>query len=526
MADLAGLGAELEAGYGFDDDAVIFGRPLEPDLEGTLNDHYVQVPLRMLNKHGLIAGATGTGKTKTLQLFAEQLSRQGVPVFLADLKGDLSGLAVPSPGADFIDERMQGMDLPWQPESFPVEFLSLTGQVGTQLRVPVSSFGPLLLSKVMDCSDTQESVLQVIFKYADEAGLALLDLADLTELLKFLTSDEGKEVQSEYGGMSTQTLNVLLRKVMELDSQGAEVFFGEPEFDVNDLVRTRDGKGVVSVMNLTDMQTKPKIFSTFMMWLLAEIYEESPEVGDLDKPRLCFFFDEAHLLFDGASKSLLDAVELTVRMIRSKGVGVYFVTQSPRDVPDDVLGQLGNRVQHALRAFTPQDQKALKATAETFPVSDHYDVREALTALGIGEALITVLGPKGAPTPTVPTRLTAPVSQMDPADEATVRGLIEGSELRPKYAAEVDRESAHEILSKRAAERAAAAEAAEKAEAEREALEAREKELERQQRSTRSGSRSSNRETATERAVKNAASAIGREVGRSLIRGILGNLKR
>ena len=511
------LETELTAGYGFDDDAVIFGRPLAPDLETPLNGHYVQVPLRMLNKHGLIAGATGTGKTKTLQLFAEQLSRQGVPVFLADLKGDLSGLSVPSPGADFIDERMQGMELPWQPEAFPVEFLSLTGAVGTQLRVPVSSFGPLLLAKVMDCTDVQESVLQVIFRYADDAGLALLDLADLVALIKFLASDEGAAVQDEYGGMSTQTLNVLLRKAMELEGQGAEVFFGEPEFDINDLLRTRDGKGVVSVMNLTDVQTKPRIFSTFMMWLLAEIYEESPEVGDVDQPRLVFFFDEAHLLFDGASKALLDAVELTVRMIRSKGVGVYFVTQSPRDVPEDVLGQLGNRVQHALRAFTPQDQKALKATAETFPISDHYDVREALTALGIGEALITVLGPKGAPTPTVPTRLVAPVSQMDPADEATVRSLIDSSELAPKYREELDRESAHELLAKRAEERAAAAA---KAEAEQAAGE----QAAGAPRS--SGRRTSSRQSATERAVKSAASAIGREVGRSLIRGILGNLKR
>jgi DNA helicase HerA-like ATPase len=530
VADLDPLRAEL-AGYDFDDDAVVLGRPLAPDLGTTLDDHVVQVPLRMLNKHGLVAGATGTGKTKTLQVFAEQLSRAGVPVFLADLKGDLSGLAVPSPGSDGIDERMHGMGIPWTPESFPVELLSISGDVGTPLRVPVSSFGPLLLSKVMDCTPTQESVLSVLFKYADEAGLALLDLEDLVEMIKFLVSDEGKEIQREYGGMSTQTLNVLLRKAMELETQGAEVFFGEPEFDVRDLFRTEDGKGVVTVMNLTDVQTKPRIFSTFMMWLLAEIYETSPEVGDPERPRLCFFFDEAHLLFDGASKALLESVELTVRMIRSKGVGVFFVTQHPRDVPDDVLAQLGNRVQHALRAFTPQDQKALEATARTFPISEHYDVREALTGLGIGEAVVTVLGPDGAPTPTAPTRLVAPVSLMDPAPDDVVEALIADSALAPKYSTELDRESAAEILALRAEQRAEAAEAAERAEEEREALERRQKELERQQRETRrtrssSSKRTRGRETATERMVKNAAASIGREIGRSLVRGILGNLKR
>ena len=526
--DIGSLERELAAGYGFDDDAVILGRPLAPALDGTLNDHYVQVPLSMLNRHGLIAGATGTGKTKTLQLFAEQLSRAGVPVFLADLKGDLSGLAVPSPGHEKIDERMTGMDLPWTPEAFPVEFLSITGDVGLPLRVPVSSFGPLLLSKVMDCTPTQESVLQVVFKYADEAELALLDLVDLAELLKYLVSDEGDHVQDEYGGMATSTLNVLLRKVMELETQGAEAFFGEPEFDVEDLLRTVDGKGVITIMNLTDVQTQPRVFSTFMMWLLAELYETSPEVGDVDQPRLCFFFDEAHLLFDGASKTLLDSVQLTVRMIRSKGIGVTFLTQHPTDLPDDVLAQLGNRVQHALRASTPQDQKALKAIAQTFPVSEHYDVRESLTALGIGEALVTVLGPEGAPTPSVPTRLVAPVSMMDPAPDDVVRQAIAGSPLAAKYGEELDRESAAEILAKRAEERAAAAAEAERAAEEQAALEEREKELERQQKETRSasGKRSSGRQTPVESLIKSAASSVGREVGRALIRGVLGNLKR
>ena len=524
MADEKAMLADLAAGYGFEDDAIILGRPLESDLDGTLNEVFVQAPLAMLNKHGLIAGATGTGKTKTLQVYAEQLSRAGVPVFLADLKGDLTGLAIPSDGADFIDERMNGMDLPWQPESFPVELLSLTGKVGTPLRVPVSDFGPLLLAKVMDATQVQESVLQVVFRLADEQGLALLDLEDLTALLQFLTTDEGKELQKEYGGMSTQTLNVLLRKAIALDTEGAEQFFGEPAFDVDDLKRTRDGKGIVSVMNLTDVQTKPRIFSTFMMWLLAELYETSPEVGDQDKPELVFFFDEAHLLFENVSKSLAEAIELTVRMIRSKGIGVFFVTQQPGDLPDDVLAQLGNRTQHALRAFTPQDQKALKATAQTFPITEHYDVREALQGLGIGEALVTVLSPDGAPTPTVATRLVAPVSTMDAVDAGTVAQLVAQGDLMAKYGDEIDRESAHEVLAKRIEERAAAAEAAERAEEEAELREKQQKEADRELRRRSSSRGQSAIEREVGKAARQAARSMGREVGRSLVRGVLGNL--
>ncbi len=529
--DIGGLDTVLSEGYGFDDDALILGRPLTPGLDTPLNDHYVQVPLRMLNRHGLVAGATGTGKTKTLQVMAEQLSRSGVPVFLADLKGDLTGLAVEGTAHEAIDARMSDMDLPWHPESFPVELLSISGEVGTPLRVPLSSFGPLLLAKVMDCTDTQESVLQVIFKYADEAQLALLDLIDLIEVLRFLTTDEGKALQSEYGGMSTQTINVLLRKAMELETQGGDTFFGEPEFDVADLLRTTDGRGVISIMNLVDVQTKPRIFSTFMMWLLAEIYESSPEVGDPVQPRLVFFFDEAHLLFDGASKTLRESIELTVRMIRSKGVGVFFVTQQPRDVPDSVLAQLGNRVQHALRAFTPQDHKALRATANTFPVSEHYAVQDALTGLGTGEALVTVLGPKGRPTPTAPTRLVAPVSFMSQVDPEVVRQLMAASPLRPQYAERIDRESAAEILAQRAEARAAEAAAHVRAEEEAAALAARERELAAKQAAKRPSTRAtstrrSTRASPTERMIANAASSVGREVGRSLIRGLLGNLGR
>lgn len=512
----------LRAGYDIDEPTVVLGRPLTPDLHDTVNDVYVQAPLRSLNKHGLIAGATGTGKTKTLQVFAEQLSRAGVPVFLADLKGDLAGLGVESSGHPKIDERMAGMDLPWAPESFPVELLSLTGAVGAQIRVPLSDFGPLLLAKVMDCTPTQQSVLQVVFRFADEEGLALLDLIDLIEVLKHLTSPAGREVQSEYGGMATSTLNVLLRMAMELDSQGAEQFFGEPEFDVADLLRTRDGKGVVSVMNLTDVQTKPKIFSTFMMWLLGELYETSPEVGDPDKPVLVFFFDEAHLLFEGASKALTEAIELTVRMIRSKGIGVFFVTQAPTDLPDAVLGQLGNRVQHALRAFTPQDQQAMRRTADTFPISEHYDVRAALQQVGVGEALVTVLGRKGAPTPTVPTRLVAPVSTMDVIDDATLAQLIGAGDLQDRYAQAIDRESAAEILTARLA---AAEETAEKA--------AEQEETGRGKQSTSGGGGSRQGSAARWRIAEDVIAAVtphgkkgtARSVTR-LVRGFLGNRSR
>lgn len=443
------LAVALEAGYGFDEPSITFGRPLQGDLESTVNSVTVKAPLASLNKHGMIAGATGTGKTKSLQVMAEELSSAGVPVFLADLKGDLTGLAIPSPGHPRIDERMDGMALPWEASSFPVEVFSITGTIGSPLRVPLTEFGPLLLAKVMGCTEIQESVLQVLYKFADEQGLALLDLEDLVAVIKYLTGDEGKSVQDAYGGMATSTLNVLLRKAMELDTQGAEQFFGEPTFKVDDLKRTRDGRGVISILNLTDMQAQPKVFSTFMMWVLAELYETSPEVGDPDKPVLAFFFDEAHLLFNDASKAMLDAVELTVRMIRSKGIGVFFVTQNPTDLPEGVLAQLGNRVQHALRAFTPNDKKALRDTADTFPETDHYDVRATLQGLGTGEALITVLDPDGSPTPTVATRMVAPLSTMDPLTAEQTTQVAADGDLGDKYATDLDRESAHEILTAR-----------------------------------------------------------------------------
>jgi hypothetical protein len=408
----------------------------------------VAVPLAMLSRHGLIAGATGTGKTKTLQLMAEQISAAGVPVFLADLKSDLSGLAVAGEPGERVTERARDTGYAWRPAPCPVEFLSLSGKLGAQLRATVSSFGPLLLSRVLGLNETQTSVLSMVFKWSDDRGLELLDFADLRAVLAHL-SGEGASELAGYGGMSKATVGVLLRELVELEQQGALAFFGEPEFDLDDLLQIeRDGRGLISVLELSDVQDKPALFSTFMMWMLARLYAQLPEVGDLDKPKLVFFFDEAHWLFEGASRAFLEQVEQVVRLVRSKGVGIFFVTQSPKDVPPDVLAQLGNRVQHALRAFTPDDEKALRAAARTFPRTDFYDVAETLTALGIGEALITVLGKSGAPTPPFATRLIPPASRMGPLDPAELAARLATPQVR-RYAEAVDRDSAEEKLARR-----------------------------------------------------------------------------
>ena len=362
-----------------------------------VNDARVQIALSMLNRHGLIAGATGTGKTKTLQLLAGQLSKAGVPVFVADIKGDLTGLAAPGDATNpKVIERVTSLGWTFEPSGHPVEFLSLSGKLGAQVRATVHSFGPLLLGKVLDLNDTQTSILALIFKYCDDNDLPLLDLKDLTATLKYLASDEGKPILADYGGMSSASVGVLLRSIVVLEQEGADVFFGEPEFEVDDLLRTTpEGEGIISILELSDVMDQPRLFSTFMLWMLAQLYESLPEAGDLPKPKLCFFFDEAHLLFDDASQALLDQIERTARLIRSKGVGVYFVTQAPTDVPSPVLAQLGNRVQHALRAFTPDDADALRKTARTFPTTEFYDVEKTITSLGTGEALVTVLSPEG-----------------------------------------------------------------------------------------------------------------------------------
>jgi DNA helicase HerA-like ATPase len=449
----AKLIAAARAAFPSRDAALVLGAPV---YAGECQpEPLIALPLAMANRHGLVAGATGTGKTKTLQLLAEQLSAAGVPVFLADLKGDLSGVAVAGEASAAVQQRAKETGFPWKPGACPVELLSLSGARGAQIRATVTSFGPLLLAKVLGLNDTQESVLSLVFKYCDDRGLELYDFADLRAALSHLAGPGAAEL-ARYGGMSKQTVGVLLREMVELEQQGALAFFGEPELELADLLRTSpDGRGIVSILELSDVQDKPALFSTFMMWLLAKLQSQLPEVGDTPKPKLVFFFDEAHLLFRDASKAFLDQVAQVVRLIRSKGVGVFFVIQSPKDVPPDVLGQLGHRVQHALRAFTPDDEKALRAAARTFPKSDFYDVERTLTSLGIGEALVTVLGPNGVPTPPFATRLAPPGSRMGPLTELELRGCLATPQVQ-KYARAIDRDSAREKLERADAGAAAA----------------------------------------------------------------------
>ncbi len=444
--------ATLNAGYGFDAPAVTFGAAMLGDEPNPAVQ--VRVPLGMMNRHGLVAGATGTGKTKTLQVLAEQLSAAGVPVFISDIKGDISGLAAPAEVNDKLTGRATAIGFAdYAPTSFPVEFLTLDREGnGVRLRASVSSFGPILLSKVLDLNETQQSVLALAFKYSDDHKLPLINLEDLRSLLNHLSSDEGKAQMAEYGGVATATVGVIIRKIVELEQQEADAFFGSPEFEVEHFLRTApDGRGIVSVLELADMQDRPALFSTFMMWLLASLYESLPEVGDPEKPKLVFFFDEAHLLFRDANKTFMQQIELVARLIRSKGVGVFFVTHSPSDVPAEVLGQLGNRVQHALRAFTPDDLKVVRATAETFPTTELYDVEEELTALGTGEALITALDLKGRPMPTARTMLRPPQSLMAQVDASVFDAVAASSAIAATYAADTDPESAKELLAARMA---------------------------------------------------------------------------
>ena len=448
---------EMAAGYTFDEPVVVFGSPIQGDE--VLSEVRVQVPLSRVNRHGLIAGATGTGKTKTLQLLAGQLSAHGVPVFAVDVKGDLSGVGAPGdPANPAVVSRVESMKLTYEPQGHPIEILSLSGTQGAHVRASVSSFGPLLLGKVLDLNDTQTSILSLVFRYCDDEDLPLLDLADLRTTLKFLGSDEGKPVLEELGGIAPASLGVILRAIVTLEQEGAGDFFGEPEFDPDDLVRTTaDGKGIITLLEVADVMDRPRLYSTFVLWMLAQLYETLPEVGDLPKPKLAFFFDEAHLLFADASKPLMEQIERTARLIRSKGVGVYFVTQAPTDVPSSVLSQLGNRVQHALRAFTPDDADALRKTARTFPVTTHYDVERTITSLGIGEALVTVLSPKGIPTPLAATRLVPPDSRMAPLTAEELAANVAASTLAGRYNQSIDPQSAHEIITARLANAKAAA---------------------------------------------------------------------
>ncbi|HEX2856115.1 MAG TPA: helicase HerA-like domain-containing protein [Propionibacteriaceae bacterium] len=502
--------AEITAGYTFPEQAIDLG-VLVVD-EQPVPSAVVRIPLSMLNRHGLVAGATGTGKTKTLQLMAEQIAAAGVPVFAADIKGDLSGLASPGTPSPKLLDRTQRIGQTWTPTGNPAEFYSLGGEgIGVPLRATMTSFGPVLLSKVLGLTEVQESSLGLVFHYADVNGLPLLDLKDLQAVLAHLTSDEGKAELRNLGGLSPATVGVIQRELITFADQGADVFFGEPEFDTADLLRVDpSGHGVISLLELPNLVDRPALFSTFLMWLLADLFHDLPEVGDLDKPKLVFFFDEAHLLFNDASKAFLDAIAQTVRLIRSKGVGVFFVTQTPTDVPDDVLAQLGSRVQHQLRAHTPNDAKALKQTVQTFPTSS-YDLGEVLQGLGIGEAIVTVMDPDGAPTPVAWTRMRAPQSLMAPTPEETLRASVAASPMQAKYGTAIDRESAQEILAKKLEAGAAAAEAEQRARGAEEQPAAPAEPAP----ASRSG-RSVIEQVVTSPAFKQFARSAGREIVRSL----------
>ncbi|MFN8310165.1 MAG: helicase HerA-like domain-containing protein [Chitinophagales bacterium] len=419
--------------------AMLNGQPIEKLL--------VKAPLRTFNRHGLIAGATGTGKTKTLQHLAETLSSNGVSVVLMDIKGDLSGIAVPGTESDMIKDRSAKIGIEFKAHDNPVEFLTLSNEKGARLRATVSEFGPVLFSKILELNETQQSVVALLFKYCDDNKLPLLDLKDFKKVLNFATAEGAEEIEKTYGKVSSATTATILRKIIELEQQGGEKFFGEKSFEVDDLIRFDDkGRGLISIVRLTDIQDKPKLFSTFMLCMLAEIYSTFPEEGDSDQPKLVIFIDEAHLIFDEASSALLDQIETIIKLIRSKGVGIFFCTQNPADIPDSVLAQLGMKVQHALRAFTAKDRKSIKLAAENYPETEFYKVEEHLTALGIGEAFVTVLNEKGIPTPLAATMMAPPCSRMDVLTPAEIEGITGSSKIVKKYNEEIDRESAFEIL--------------------------------------------------------------------------------
>lgn len=471
-----------------------------------LADAKVNLPLRMMNRHGLVTGATGSGKTRTLQLIAEQLSAAGVPVFMPDMKGDLSGFAKPGSANEKINERAAALNIDYAPSAFPVEIYSLSGKLGAQMRATVTEFGPVLLGKILELNDTQTGVLNLVFKYADDKNLPIVDFNDLKKVLNYLTEGPGAaEIKNDYGKISSATSGTILRKIVSLEQQGVDQLFGETSFDIEDLFQKVDGRGVISLLNVSDIQQQPAIFSTFMLSMLAEIYQRMPEAGDLDKPKLIFFLDEAHLLFKDAPKAFLDQVEQIIRLIRSKGVGVFFCTQLTQDVPANVLSQLGNRVHHVIRAFTPNDVKALKETIKTFPRSEFYDMEQQFTQLGTGQAFITVLNEKGIPTETVVTHLAPPASVMGPVSEREYQDILENSESYKKYKDPVDPQSAFEILSERM---------------EKHEEEKRDVQAARESTSSRSSSRRKEKSTFDEV----MASPVAKQVGREIVRGVFGML--
>ena len=453
----------IEAGYTVSGKYITLGGAM---YEGkAIANLFVNIPLKNLNRHGLIAGATGTGKTKTLQALTENLSKEGVPTLLMDLKGDLSGIAAIGEEKSFIKERHTQMNLPYTPEAFPVELLTISKQDGVRMRATVSEFGSVLLSRILDLSDVQEGVLAVVFKYCDDHQYPVLDLKDLKKVLQYVTEEGKSEFESEYGRVAASSTSAILRKIVELENQGAELFFGERSFETEDLLHTDEkGRGVVNIIRLTDIQDRPKMFSTFMLCLLAEIYNTFPEIGDQEKPKLVIFIDEAHLIFNQASKALLNQLENIVKLIRSKGVGLIFCTQTPTDVPDAVLSQLGLKIQHALRAFTAKDRQAIKLTAQNYPETTFYNVPEYLTSLGTGEAFVTALDSKGRPTPLVATMMRAPMSRMDILTDTEIKALLDKSALKTKYNEVIDRESAYEILNAKIANEAPKEDASKKTE--------------------------------------------------------------
>ncbi len=446
----------VQQGYAFKGEHVKIGCGMLDSVAVTGADIFL--PLKTMNRHGLIAGATGTGKTKTLQMLSEYLSDASVPVVMMDIKGDLSGIAAAGTTNDKINERCQVLNVAYTPAAFPVELLTLSNEKGVRLRATVTEFGPILLSKILGLNDTQGGVMAMLFKYCDDNKLPLLNLQDLIKLLQY-AGDEGKdELQKLYGQISTTSTGTILRKVIELQQQGADVFFGEPSFEIDDLMRIgNDGRGIINILRVTDMQNRPKLFSTFMMQMLAELYATCPEEGDLDKPKLIMFIDEAHLLFEEATDALLKQMETVIKLIRSKGIGIFFCTQNPQDIPAAILSQLGLKIQHALRAFTAADRKTIKLAAENFPESSFYTTEDLLTKMGIGEALVTLLNEKGIPTPLVHTMLCPPRSRMDVLTDAEINALVSNSKLVNKYNREVDSESAYEILNEKISEAAAKA---------------------------------------------------------------------
>jgi len=449
MADKAKFIEELSARYTTKGDFITLGKGM---LDGeVVTEVNVTIPLKTVNRHGLIAGATGTGKTKTLQVFAEQLSHQGIPSLVLDIKGDFSGIAEPGVQNNIITERYSRTQLPYEPQAFPVELMSISGEKGVKLRATVTEFGPLLLSKILDLNDTQQSIMSIIFKYCDDKGLPLIDLDDLKKVLQYVTDNpQGKaDLSNNYGSISPASLGIILRSIVAMEQQGATAFFGEPSFDVHDLLQQRDGKGVVNILRVANIQSQPQLFSTFMLSLFAEIYMTFPEEGDSGKPKLVLFIDEAHLIFQEASKTLLSQIETMVKLIRSKGVGIYFITQIPGDVPENILSQLGLKIQHALRGFTAKDKKEITKAVENYPTTEYYKAGELIQNLGIGEAFVTALDEKGIPTPLVHTFLISPESRMDVLNDAEVADLTSRSALVAKYEQTVNKDSAYEMLMSR-----------------------------------------------------------------------------